>query len=191
MKKAICFIMSIIILITVNLAFAVTLGEKNALESAKNYLSIMNFSYNGLCSQLEYEGYSKSECIYAADNCGADWFDQAVGSAKKYLELMAFSKQGLIEQLEYEGYTKEQADYGAAIAYGESATKPNSTKGISSTSTKQENAQKNDVPKTVEITGSKIDFSELSFDELQDLYDQIKQELLNTYGWQDTSSSSK
>ena len=51
--------------------------------------------------------------MYAADNCDADWNEQAVKKAKQYLETTAFSRDGLIEQLEFEGYTAEQAAYGA------------------------------------------------------------------------------
>lgn len=96
---------------------SVSSGESNALKSAKNYLSVTAFSYSGLVEQLEYEGYSNSEATYAADNCGADWYEQAVKSAKQYLEVMAFSRSGLIEQLEYEGYTHDQAVYGVDKAY--------------------------------------------------------------------------
>ena len=95
-----------------------TMGQKNALKSAKNYISVMAFSYSGLIHQLEYEGYSTEDATFAADNCGADWNEQAAKSAKNYLDVMAFSKDGLIEQLEYEGYTKEQAEYGvSAVGY--------------------------------------------------------------------------
>ena len=90
----------------------VTMGKRNALESAKQYISVMAFSYSGLIEQLEYEGYSNSEATYAADNCGADWYEQAALSAKEYLGVMSFSRQGLIEQLEYEGFTYDQAVYG-------------------------------------------------------------------------------
>lgn len=53
------------------------------------------------------------DATYAADNCDADWNEQAVKKAKQYLETTAFSRDGLIEQLEFEGYTAEQAAYGA------------------------------------------------------------------------------
>lgn len=96
---------------------SVSSGERNALRSAKDYLAVMPFSYSGLIDQLEYEGYSNSEAAYAADNCGADWYEQAVKSAKQYLEVMAFSRSGLIDQLEYEGYTHDQAVYGVDKAY--------------------------------------------------------------------------
>lgn len=90
-----------------------TMGERNALESALEYLDVIPFSYSGLIEQLEYEGYSSSEATYAADHCGADWNEQAALSAKEYLEVMAFSRQELIDQLEFEGFTHAQAVYGA------------------------------------------------------------------------------
>lgn len=90
-----------------------TMGEKNALGTAKDYLSFMCFSYKGLVEQLEFEKYSHEEAVYAADNCGADWNEQAAGSAKDYLDMMSFSRDSLIEQLEFEGFTHEQAVYGA------------------------------------------------------------------------------
>lgn len=94
-----------------------TAGQRNALEAAKRYLSVMPFSHEGLIEQLEYEGYSYSEAKFAADNCGADWYAQAVKHAKKYLDTMPFSKNDLIEQLIYEGYTRDQATHGANEAY--------------------------------------------------------------------------
>ena len=95
-----------------------TLGEKNALAKANDYLSIMAFSHNGLIEQLEYEGYTTEEATFAADNCGADWNEQAAKKAQDYLDTMAFSRDGLIKQLEFEGFTKKQAEYGAkAVGY--------------------------------------------------------------------------
>lgn len=89
-----------------------TMGEKNALSKAKDYLRLMAFSYKGLIRQLEYEKFTHEEAVYAADNCGADWNEQAAQKAKAYLESMSFSKNRLIKQLEYEGFTHEQAVYG-------------------------------------------------------------------------------
>ncbi|MFR8171202.1 MAG: Ltp family lipoprotein [Marvinbryantia sp.] len=89
-----------------------TMGQKNALTSALSYLDYSAFSYTGLIEQLEYEGYSNEDAVFAVDNCGADWNEQAAKSAKSYLEYSAFSRDGLIEQLEYEGFTHEQAVYG-------------------------------------------------------------------------------
>lgn len=89
-----------------------TTGEKNALRTAREYLNISAFSYTGLINQLEYEGYLTEEATYAADNCNANWNEQAAKSAKEYLDISSFSRQELINQLIYEGYTQEQAEYG-------------------------------------------------------------------------------
>jgi colicin import membrane protein len=95
-----------------------TLGEKNALNKALSYLSYSPFSYSGLVTQLEYEGYTNKEAIYGADNSGADWNEQAKLKAEKYLDYSAYSRDGLITQLEYEGFTRQQAEYGVqAVGY--------------------------------------------------------------------------
>lgn len=91
---------------------SLTTGQKNALKSAQSYLRYSAFSYSGLISQLEYEGYSTEDSTYAVDNCGADWSEQAAKCAKQYLDYSSFSRDGLIEQLEYEGFTYDQAVYG-------------------------------------------------------------------------------
>lgn len=86
-----------------------TLEQKNALSKAKDYLKLSFFSYTGLIEQLEYEGFSTEDATYAADNCNADWYEQASGKAKDYLDLSPFSYSGLIEQLEFEGFTNDEA----------------------------------------------------------------------------------
>lgn len=93
---------------------AVSTEKRNALGSAKNYLNAMPFSHSGLIKQLEFEGYSNEAATYAANNCGADWNQQAVKSGKSYLSAgSGFSQSGLIKQLEFEGYTSDQASHGA------------------------------------------------------------------------------
>jgi len=90
-------------------ANAPTVGQKNALEKAYSYLKYSSFSYSGLIEQLEYEKFSHEEAVYAVDNCGANWFEQAEKKADSYLRYSSFSYTGLIKQLEYEGFTNEQA----------------------------------------------------------------------------------
>lgn len=90
-----------------------TMGQKNALGSAKSYLRFSAFSYEGLIGQLEFEGYTTEEATFAADHCGADWNEQALESALSYLDFSAFSYEGLIRQLEFEKFTAEEAAYGA------------------------------------------------------------------------------
>ena len=86
-----------------------TLGQKNALDKAKSYLKSSSFSYTGLIDQLEFNGFTHEEAVYAADYCGADWNEQAIKKAKSYLKSSSFSYTGLIDQLEFNGFTHEQA----------------------------------------------------------------------------------
>ena len=65
-----------------------------------------------MIEQLEFEQFTKDQATYGADNCGADWKEQAAKSAESYLDTMDFSRQELIEQLEYEGFSYEEAVYG-------------------------------------------------------------------------------
>ncbi|WP_322354119.1 Ltp family lipoprotein [Paratractidigestivibacter sp.] len=86
----------------------------NAVRMANQYLKVTAFSRNGLVKQLEYEGFGEDDATYGADNCGADWNEQAARMANKYLEITAFSRSGLIDQLVHEGFTEEQAEYGVS-----------------------------------------------------------------------------
>ena len=89
-----------------------SMSQENALEKALQYLNYSSFSKSGLVEQLEYEGFSHEDALYAVDKCGADWNEQAAIKAQDYLNYSSFSRSGLIEQLEYEGFTYEQAIYG-------------------------------------------------------------------------------
>ena len=102
---------------TVTIAKAATMGEQNALQKAKLYLSTMPFSKKGLKKQLKFEGYTNKEATYGVNHCGANWMKQAVKKAKQYLQTMSFSKSGLKKQLLFEGFTKKQANYGVKKAY--------------------------------------------------------------------------
>lgn len=93
-----------------------SLGQRNAVNKAKQYLDLMGMSYKALVNQLIYEGFTESEAAYGASNCGADWNQQAARAAQNYLSIMSMSKSGLIEQLVYDGFTQEQAAYGAKAA---------------------------------------------------------------------------
>ena len=90
-----------------------TMGQKNALSKARSYLNYTAFSYSGLIEQLKYEGFNDEDSTYGADNCAADWNQQAAKKAQSYLKYSSFSRSGLIEQLMYEGFTNDQAEYGA------------------------------------------------------------------------------
>ena len=92
----------------------ISLSKQNALRTAFNYLRYTSFSYSSLVEQLEYEGYPHDDAVYAVDNCGADWNEQAAKKAQSYLDYMPFSRQDLIDQLKYEGFTDSQAQYGVS-----------------------------------------------------------------------------
>jgi hypothetical protein len=93
-----------------------TLSQKNAIESAKNYIEYQSFSEKGLIEQLMFEKYDDEDANFAVKCLNIDWNEQAKKSAISYMEYQSFSKDGLIEQLEYEGFTHEQAVYGAESA---------------------------------------------------------------------------
>lgn len=99
-----------------------TFSQKNAVRSAKNYLSFMGFSRAGLIDQLSSpygDRYNVADATVAVNSLSVDWNAQAVISAKQYLEMMGFSCNGLIDQLSSDAgnkYTKSQATYGAQRA---------------------------------------------------------------------------
>ena len=91
-----------------------TVGQENAISTAKSYLGYTAFSKSGLIDQLEFEKYSAADARFAVNHITVDWNEQAAKSAKSYLEYSSFSRQGLIDQLEFEGFTTQQAIYGVS-----------------------------------------------------------------------------
>ena len=93
--------------------------EKNAYNSAKNYLDYMAFSKKGLIQQLssEYgdnypEKVAKKAVKALEKEEKIDWTEEAKEAAQNYLDTMSFSKNGLVQQLESEygdQFTHEQA----------------------------------------------------------------------------------
>jgi hypothetical protein len=94
-----------------------TSAQRNAIGSARSYLSITAFSRTGLIDQLKFEGFRPRVATFAVDYLGVNWKRQAYKSAKSYLAISHFSLSGLIDQLRFEGFTKAQATYGAKRAY--------------------------------------------------------------------------
>jgi len=92
----------------------VSVSQRNAQGSARDYLSFTSFSRSGLIDQLEYEGFSTSDATWAVDSLNVDWNAQAAGAAQDYLSFTSFSHSGLVDQLEYDGFTPEQAEYGVS-----------------------------------------------------------------------------
>jgi len=96
--------------------------QKNAVRSAKQYLSISGFSRDGLIQQLSSsagDGYDVADATVAVDSLDVDWNENAAKSAKQYLSISGFSCDGLIVQLSSRAgdkYTMSQATYGARQA---------------------------------------------------------------------------
>lgn len=88
--------------------------RQEALDCAVDFVKSRSYSYYALVDALLAEGYSSADAQYAADNCGANWNDQAVSAAQKYIagdpEL---TKESLIDKLMADGFSYEQAVYGA------------------------------------------------------------------------------
>ena len=101
---------------------SLTAPQKNAVRSAKQYLSIGGFSRDGLIRQLSSsagDGYEVADATVAVDSLNIDWNNEAVKSANQYLSIGGFSCKGLIQQLSSSAgdkYTASQATYGARQA---------------------------------------------------------------------------
>ena len=90
--------------------------QLEAVEKAKEHLKEYPMSRKWLIAQLKTDGYADNEAEYGADNCGADWNEQAYYKALENLKLTTFSYNDMVAQLEFEGFTHDQAESGAAKA---------------------------------------------------------------------------
>lgn len=96
--------------------------QRNAVRSARQYLSISGFSRDGLIDQLSSsagDGYEVADATAAVDSLNVDWNENAATSAEQYLSISGFSCSGLVEQLSSRAgdkYTESQARYGAEKA---------------------------------------------------------------------------
>lgn len=95
-------------------AAPLTDAEKTAaLEDADTLMRVHYASYNGLIFYLSDHGHTQAAAQYAADNCNADWNQEAVKCAQYYLNAMSMDREELLGQLEYEGFTDAQAKHAA------------------------------------------------------------------------------
>jgi hypothetical protein len=120
--KRIAAAVAVVALLCTASAGAATVPEKQAIGSAKQYLSISAFSRLGLIQQLSSsagDGYPHKVAVYAVDSLRENWYAQAVKDAKQYLKISHFSCSGMIQQLSSSAgaqFTKAQAEYGARKA---------------------------------------------------------------------------
>jgi len=92
---------------------------QEALNKAEELLMVMNYSHSGLVNYLvDFGGFTLEEATYAADNCSADWNEQAAAHIGYYRSAgQNMSADDMRGQLEYEGYTDEQIDYAIEKMY--------------------------------------------------------------------------
>lgn len=97
-----------------------TMGQKQALRKAEEYLSVMAFSKASLYEQLVvYDKFSKADAEFAVNNIDTDWKEQAAKKAEEYLSVMSFSRDELLNQLiTYDKFNQEEAEYGISKVYG-------------------------------------------------------------------------
>lgn len=100
-----------------------TRAQKEAVESARSYLSNGHFSKRGLIEQLTSsygEDFDKKDAVFAERYVNPDYKKEAVQAAKSYLDSGHFSKRDLLNQLSSsygEGFTKAEATYAVNKVY--------------------------------------------------------------------------
>jgi len=104
MKKT--TLLSIIIVVT--LISSIAMADE---QVAQKYLKTYALSYNGVVLFLLNDGYTLEQATYAADNCGANWYIEALKAAKCYLHYQPYSYQRLFMQLRIDGFTPEEAKF--------------------------------------------------------------------------------
>lgn len=87
--------------------------NKEALKSAKSYLSSSGFSRDRLRRQLTFnKDFTQEEADYAVEHIKADWNKEALEAAQYWLESQPLSQKDLLFHLvNTELFTKEQAQY--------------------------------------------------------------------------------
>ncbi len=99
---------------TTEITTVATTPREGACALAASYLERTAFSYQGLIKQLKAGGCSDEDAVYAADNCGADWKEQAARRAQYHLDGMGIGRTQLIQMLLNDGFTEEEVAYALA-----------------------------------------------------------------------------
>ena len=92
-------------------------GNEGAVNSAKDYLKFIAASKTKIISFLKKKGFTEEEAIYGAENCGADWYDQALRMAMSYLNVQEFTYEQLALQLMIEEFTEDEIIYVLSVIY--------------------------------------------------------------------------
>lgn len=91
-------------------------NEKAAFNKAKSYIdsTTRGYSRSYLIERLKDSGFTLSEAEFGADNCGADWNQEAAFQAGIYIRFYPnLTYTEMLASLEYDGFTHSQAVYGA------------------------------------------------------------------------------
>ncbi len=95
-------------------------SKSSAVEYAKELLKSDPYSYSGIYEELVEVGFSSNTAYYGADNCGADWYDEAYRLATSYLDSdQDITKSDLQVILANNGFSKdaEKAAESAKLNY--------------------------------------------------------------------------
>lgn len=87
--------------------------KESAVASAKKYVASEPLSKKATVDRLKSAGYSDTAATYGAENCGADWKQNAVSRANYLLEKKNYTQY---KSLEYDlkeryGFTSEELSY--------------------------------------------------------------------------------
>ena len=86
--------------------------KEQSVKEARSILECFGSSYENMIIALERDlKFSHEEAVYGADNCGADWKEEALRAARKCLEKNGeYSFEKMVFQLQIFNFTQEEAE---------------------------------------------------------------------------------
>ncbi len=91
--------------------------DQQALQRTLQDMTYSHYSYLSLIEFLEHIGFSHESAVYAADNCEADWKEEALCRLKDYIKYgNAESTEELAQWLTYDQFTEEEIAYAIKAA---------------------------------------------------------------------------
>lgn len=87
---------------------------ERAAARATSALEWSEYSYSGMKKYLENVGFSPEEALFGADNCGADWNEQAAERLEYYIGYFdEMTREEMLYALADDGFTDEEIAYAA------------------------------------------------------------------------------
>ncbi len=90
---------------------AIFVDDKNALEKAKMYADILNYSMIKIKEELEYAKFAPESVEYAMENLQITDKEIALEKAKMYANILNYSMTKIKEELKYAKFTPESVEY--------------------------------------------------------------------------------